>query len=116
MIYALVTDADTIHINIDISPDSYHSISLDAVKHTAQLNQVLKYLSHSCNDATDIGTNQSLSTCQSQSFSQGGKSRITYQPWTDTIYVTHLTSDISSEINVGMNSIIMQNLEHVYEL
>ena len=51
---------------------------------------------------------------QSQSFSQGGKSRITYQPWTDTIYVTHLTSDISSEINVGMNSIIMQNLEHVY--
>ena len=32
---------------------------------------------------------------QSQSFSQGGKSRITYQPWTDTIYVTHLTSDIS---------------------
>ena len=51
---------------------------------------------------------------QSQSFSQGGKSRITYQPWTDTIYVTHLTSDISSEINVGMISIIMQNLEHVY--
>ena len=45
---------------------------------------------------------------QSQSFSQGGKSRITYQPW------AHLTSDISSEINVGMNSIIMQNLEHVY--
>ena len=51
---------------------------------------------------------------QSQSFSQGRKSRITYQPWTDTIYVTHLTSDIDSEINVGMNSIIMQNLEHVY--
>ena len=51
---------------------------------------------------------------QSQSFSQGGKSRITYQPWTDAIYVTHLTSDISSEINVGMISIIMQNLEHAY--
>ena len=44
---------------------------------------------------------------QSQSFSQGGKSRITYRPWTDTIYVTHLTSDISSDINVGMNSIII---------
>ena len=51
---------------------------------------------------------------QSQSFSQGRKSRITYQPWTDTIYVTHLTSDIYSEINVGMNSIIMQNLKHIY--
>ena len=51
---------------------------------------------------------------QSQSFSQGRKSRITYQPWTDTIYVTHLTSDIYSEISVGMNSIIMQNLEHAY--
>ena len=51
---------------------------------------------------------------QSESFSQGRKSRITYQPGTDTMYVTHLTSDIYSEINVGMNSIIMQNLEHVY--
>ena len=51
---------------------------------------------------------------QSESFSQGRKSRITYQPGTDTIYVTHLTSDIYSEIDVGMNSIIMQNLEHVY--
>ena len=54
---------------------------------------------------------------QSQSFSQGRKSRITYQPWTDTIYVTHfITSDIYSEINVGStcNSIIMQNLEHAY--
>ena len=51
---------------------------------------------------------------QSESFSQGHKSRITYQPGTDTIYVTHLTSDIYSEINVGMNSIIMQNLENVY--
>ena len=51
---------------------------------------------------------------QSASFSQGRKSRITYQPRTDTIYVTHLTSDIHSEINVGINSIIMQNLDHVY--
>ena len=51
---------------------------------------------------------------QSESFSQGRKSCITYQPGTDTIYVSHLTSDIYSEINVGMNSIIMQNLEHVY--
>ena len=51
---------------------------------------------------------------QSESFSQGRKSRITYQPGTDAIYVTHLTSDIYSEIDVGMNSIIMQNLEHVY--
>ena len=51
---------------------------------------------------------------QSELFPQGRKSRITYQPGTDTIYVTHLTSDIYSEINVGMNSIIMQNLEDVY--
>ena len=51
---------------------------------------------------------------QSVVFAQGRKSRITYQPGTDTIYVTHLTSDIYSEIDVGMNSIIMQNLEHVY--
>ena len=40
-------------------PSSY--ISLDAVKLTAQ---VLKHLSHSCNDATDIGTNQNHSTCR----------------------------------------------------
>ena len=47
---------------------------------------------------------------QSESFSQGHKSHITYQPGTNAIYVTHLTSDIYSEINVGMNSIIMPKL------
>ena len=44
---------------------------------------------------------------QSQSFLQGRKSHITYQPWTRL-------SDIYSEINVGMDSIIMQNLEYAY--
>ena len=51
---------------------------------------------------------------QSVVFAQGRKSRITYQPGTDKMYMTHLTSDIYSEIDVGMNRIIMQDLEYVY--
>ena len=50
----------------------------------------------------------------SKEFISGEKPLLTFLSNLSRSLLRLLTSDIYSEINVGMNSIILQNLEHVY--